>query len=555
MTDRSEDDEFLVAPQPLDGQPGGGGGNRRRRLAVGMVVFGVATILAISWLGPRLASRPYLDSLYFATPTPTLGPPPALLATALPALTGDAGLFSGTVGVLSNGFRVLDLGTGQTIASIPVFFGRDVILPAPGGGGWVCVCMAGGSVVDVQLVHIDRLGHELDRRTIGRLGTASGPDRSITVQTDLDLGADGRTGVLAVAVQGPTDWTYSLASLDLGAGTLGPLESLGTQRLDPASPAASPTASDAASPIAASQTLLEGPDVRLAPGGDRAVVWGTLHEQGDDNLAVSESIGWTIRLDRHGNPMAVHRAPGLAGLPAVCVSGGFLGPDQFAAICADASSRIAPANVPWTWSIREATADGVLTRRIDAPELANPGSDMLFDTANGAIWTWNGTAMHLRRIDAATGSVTERTFARDAKTASGGEPLGDGRPVWVRPGVTVPTPFWDQMAGSPDGTRLYLLGYAEGPNLSGGPSSLGILVVDPRTLALLGRWAPDATYVSIRTGLQGTVVMASGLAGMDDRGEPTSWDASVTFHDAGDGRILARYGTLGADLAATIIEP
>jgi hypothetical protein len=49
--------------------------------------------------------------------------------------------------------------------------------------------------------------------------------------------------------------------------------------------------------------------------------------------------------------------------------------------------------------------------------------------------------------------------------------------------------------------------------------------------------------------------MASGLAGMDDRGEPASWDASVTFHDAADGRILARYGTLGADIVATIIEP
>jgi hypothetical protein len=506
MTDRPEDDGFSVAPQPLDGHVGGGGG-RRRRLAVGVVAVGVAAILAISWLGPRLAARPYLDSLYFATPAPmsTSGLALPVLATPLPALTGDPGRFSGTVGVLSNGFQVLDLGTGQTIASMPVFFGRDVIVPAPGGGGWVCVCMAGGSVVDVQLVHIDRFGHELERRTIGRLGTASGPDRSITVQTDLDLGADGSTGVLAVAVQGPRDWTYSLAFLDLGAGRLGPLVPLGTQRLATASasgiasnppdngtgsasasPAELPTAPDTASPIAASQTLLDGPNVRLAPGGDRAIVWGTLHEQRDANLAVSESVGWAIGLDRHGKATVVDRAPGLDGLPAVCLSGGFLGPDQYAAICAEASSRIAPADVPGRWSIRETTADGVLTRRLDAPELAGPGSDMLFDTANGAIWTWSGTAMHLRRVDASNGSVTERTFARDAMTASGGEPLGDGRPVWVRPGVTVRTPFSGQMAGSPDGTRLYVLGYAGGPGSSGAPRSLGILVVDP------GRWRCSA---------------------------------------------------------------
>jgi hypothetical protein len=409
--------------------------------------------------------------------------------------------------------------------------------------------MAGGSVQDVQVVRLDSLGHELDRRTIGRLGTGSGPDRSIAIQLALDLAADGRTGVLAVAVQGPSEWTYSVASLDLETGVLGQFVSLGTQRLERPSP------SEVVTPSVASQTFVFGPQVRIAPGGDRAFVWATMQERGDDNVAVTESVGWTIRLDHDGNSTAVDPAPGLAGLPTACALGGFLAPDQFVAICADSADRIAPADVPAAWSIRETAADGGLTRRLDSPDLANFGSDMLFDTANGAIWVWNGTGMHLRRIDAATGNVTGKTFDRDAETASGGEPLGGEPPVWVRPDAKVPSPFWGRMAGSPDGTRLYLLEYAPEPGLYGPPRSIGILVVDPRTMALLGRWVADAAYVSIQMGLDGSVVMASGMPGVDDRGEQSLWDASVTFHDAGDGRILARYGRLGSEGMATIIEP
>jgi hypothetical protein len=56
-------------------------------------------------------------------------------------------------------------------------------------------------------------------------------------------------------------------------------------------------------------------------------------------------------------------------------------------------------------------------------------------------------------------------------------------------------------------------------------------------------------------GLDGAVVMASGTSGADQRGELAFWEASVTFHDAVDGRILARYGRLGEFFGPMIIEP
>jgi hypothetical protein len=536
MTDQRSDGGFSVAPEPLG--PLQGGRARRRRVTVALVGLAAVAILAIGWLGPRLASRPPVDG--FSVATPRLAPTPAApsaapYATQLPALTGDAGWFSGQVAVVSNGFRIVDLGTGQTITTIPAVPGEDGIVPTPGGDGWTCVCMGGGSVKDVQLIRFDPLGHESDRRTIGRLGTASGPDRSLAVQTGLDLAADGQTGVLAVAVQGPSDWTYSIASLDLEAGRLGPLVSLGTQRLKDGLSNPAP---------AESQRVVLGPQVRLSPGGDRALVWATLHV-GYTTNGQNGSVGWTVPLDKDGTPLAGKSVPDLGG-DSICFVGGFLAPDQFAAGC-----------VRPEWSIDTFATDGVLTRRLEMPDLADFGSDMLFDTANDAIWGWNGTAQHLVRIDAVSGNVIEMTFDPNAETSSEGEHVGGEQPVWSRPDATVPRPgmTWPQMAGSADGTRLYLLGYVTEPAPTGAPQTAGILVVDPRTMALLDRWTADAAYISIDVGLDGSVVMASGLAGEDERGEASPWESSVTFHDARDGRILARYGRLGSEGVAMIIEP
>jgi hypothetical protein len=461
--------------------------------------------------------------------------PVVVFATPLPALTGDAGRLSGTVGVASDVFRILDLGTGETIASYPVAFNQDAIVPAPSGGGWLCICMAGGSIQDVQLVHLDARGEEIGREIIGRLGSGSGADRSITIRTAFDFAPDGRTGLLAVAVQGLSEWTYSVASLDLEAGKLGALLKLGTQRLDDALSSPAP---------ALSQQIVVGPQVRIAHGGDRAFVWATLHV-GDGPGGTNESVGWTVRLDKQGEANASEPVPDLAS-DSICFEGGFLARDRFVAQCLRAE-----------WSIDMFAADGELTRRVEKPYGVDFGSDMLFDTANGAIWAWNGQAQDLSRIDTATGKAVAKTFAAGAPPTSDDERLGTKPPVWVRPDANVPLPrlAWPQMAGSPDGTRLYLLG---GTNVGGAIGTLintGILVVDPRTMMLRERWAAEAAYASIATGLNGSVVMASGVAGINESGDESLWDASVTLHDATDGRILARYGRLGREGFATIIEP
>ena len=76
--------------------------------------------------------------------------------------------------------------------------------------------------------------------------------------------------------------------------------------------------------------------------------------------------------------------------------------------------------------------------------------------------------------------------------------------------------------------------------------SAGIFVVDPGTLALLDRWDPDAQYFAVQPIDDGSIVVAAGAPAVDADGNDVPWQASLTFHDATDGRILARVSASSA---------
>jgi hypothetical protein len=102
------------------------------------------------------------------------------------------------------------------------------------------------------------------------------------------------------------------------------------------------------------------------------------------------------------------------------------------------------------------------------------------------------------------------------------------------------------MAAAPDGSRLYLVGYdAAKQSERGNQVSAGIFVVDPGTLALLDRWDPDAQYFAVQPIEDGSIVVAAGAPAVDAEGSSVPWQASLTFHDASDGRILLRLGQMG----------
>ena len=109
------------------------------------------------------------------------------------------------------------------------------------------------------------------------------------------------------------------------------------------------------------------------------------------------------------------------------------------------------------------------------------------------------------------------------------------------------------IAGGPSGDRLYSVGFdPQSTSDSGAQPSRGIFVIDRSTLALVDRWAPAADYISVAA-LTNGVVVASGMPGVQTDGTSAPWEASVTIHEASDGRILVRFGQLGEGNAPFVI--
>ena len=182
---------------------------------------------------------------------------------------------------------------------------------------------------------------------------------------------------------------------------------------------------------------------------------------------------------------------------------------------------------------------------------------MLFDTANDAAGLWDST-------DADPGPWSISGDARHAGDdlparrggCHGARTIQGVSPVWLKPGLPISHGYVGQVAGGPDGTRLFLLGFAsEADNGAVQQRSLGVFVVDTATESLVQRWHPDATYIAIQAVLDGSVVVVGGAPGADAAGMQAPWDASMTFHDAADGRILLRLGQVGQGYGSSVLEP
>jgi hypothetical protein len=572
MTERRPDQGFSVAPRPI-GDPAGAGPRRRiGRLGVAAVVLVASALVAIGWLGPRLTERPHLDVAFFATPTPgstpfaepsaTLRatiPPEFARPTPLPAVTrtGDDGL-TGAIGVAGDGFRVADLGAGAVSSPLPMNVGLDLVVPAPNGFGWVCVCandmsIEGSASRDVDFTRIDPLGREVSRRTLASFGHPSGVAPLRSISTDLDVLPDGRSAVLAVVLQTRDEWSYSVATIDLAAGTIGPFAALGTQRPTlPPRPSPSPSIDPENPPP---EPSVYGPFVRVGPDGTKAFIWSTLQEPTPDSGEHDEKVAWFVDLDRAGQPVAPRSAPGFQSLSPYCNAVAFTADDRLDALCPTYPSPQTAGDDRPTWTFSELATDGELVRQKDVPDVRSYSSDTLFDAANRIAWMWDNSRLELARIDLRSFQVTTTTFPADVDLTAGGADFAMDRPAWIRPASAVYRDLGRQMVGSASGDRLYLTAPASTTSEFGQPPSLGVFVVDPRTLALVGRWDPDALYTSVQLVDDDTILAAAGIPGYAADGREADWEASLTFHDVRDGRILLRLGQLGQAWGPSVVEP
>lgn len=556
MTDRRADEGFSVAPQRLGGGGSSGPGPwRGRPIKAILVLVACLSVIGVAGLGPRLSGKPNFDIAFFATPVPSATPRPSETPrsvffgpTPLPEITRtDGGALSGRVAVWADGFRVLDLGGGTVSSVVYTDFSRDVVLRAPDGDGWWCICMqdvggdeATGVTREVQLLRIGADGATSAPRTITTLGDAKDPAASRAIQTDIALAPDGLSGLLAVGRQTTTSWEYSVARLDLVKATIGPWTALGRQVAPPLpEPTATPNPDNPGTYLNAG-----GPYVRLSPDGSRAVVWSQLQQISNDTVTFTENRGWRISVDAAGNPGEPSVAAAFAKFPEWCPFTAFVRDDRLVATCpvfpVDGSSD------PPTLRLLDIGADGGIARQVDVPQLGSYFSEPLIDTANGIVWLWDASNLTLTRIDTSDFTLTSTMFDPLVERTPGVAAFRDAPRVWNHAGSAVGMFGPTQISGSPDGRRLYLLGYDRQPQLGrDAPQSLGVFVVDPSSLELVDRWAPAAYYSSIGCVLDGKVVAVGGQGGMDAEGRGAPWGGSMTLHDAEDGRILMRFGQVG----------
>jgi hypothetical protein len=570
MTDRRRDEAFAIAPRAIGG--GRTGRSQRRRVSA-LVVLGVAAgLVALAGLGPRLNERPSFNPGFFATdrpgpsawpsPSPTPTGYPLAYATPLPAVTrNDDGRLTGRVGFFGEGFRLVDLASGVSTSPITANPGSDLLVASPSGDGYTCICMVDegddtGMRRQVQFVRINPDGAEIERRTLLELGyaDADGPYRQI--QADIDLLPDGRRGVIAFVVQNAAEWRYEVASIDLVAGRIGPRETLGVQHRPPRAPGATPTPSpDPAEGPRGDEYGVGGPTLRIDPAGDRAVVWGSLQAQSDSVAPLIEPISWIVPLDPSGEPATPVRTDSIGAIATYCGSIGFIAPGRLIAVCpvypTDGSSTDTP---PW-W-LYEIDGHGSLVRKARIPDLISSGWDVFVDAANEVGWVWDQQNMRLSRIDLRTLDVASATYPAEAEAQAGAASFGGVAPSWVRLASATYRSFAQQMVGSPSGDRLYLVAVrSQSTSDNNQPPSLGILVVDPHTMALVGHWDPDAWYVSAQLSSDGTSLIAQGAPNYDASGAEVPWEASLTFHDVRDGRILLRLGQLGQSWGGMLLSP
>jgi hypothetical protein len=567
MTERRGDQGFSVAPQRIGGPGRGGpGGMRRRGLGLALVIAAAAAIFVISWLGPRLDQRPSFDISFFATPTPTAIPsatenatePPsdAVIATPLPAVTRpDGPVPHGTVTIANGDLQVIDLASGQRTSGPRAIPGRDAFFRTPDGDGWTCVCFDDGEIGGqdgraVLITHADAAGALVDSRSLALFPRTASETGQSDVFTDVDVFGGGHRGLLAVATRDGGPYRISVASIDIDGRTMEPIVPVGNVKGPVVAPSPSPGEEGVIQDF-----YLDGPHVRVAPDGRTAFVWAMFQQFSSDGEPTNETRAWRVALAADGSVGAVSVAKGLQDLPMFCSSVGFAAADRLAWLCPSFSDDPA-VGFDGTWVLGTVDLHGDAAGKNLIPRAGvDSYLDVLFDRGNGQVYAWDPGELTMSRFDAHTLVSTSTRFDPLVQSAPGLEPGGGTRPVSWSLGGSAVQGAYGTVTGSLDASRIYALGFDRfADSDTGNQPSLGVFVIDRSTLALLDRWAPVADYVGLAD-LPGGYVAATGLPGVNEDGHSAPWEASLTVHDATDGRVLVRFGQLGTDSPAFIVGP
>jgi hypothetical protein len=546
MTAPNDEEEVVVSLrlQPVLARPQGWRGRSSSFVAVGLVAFiviGVAlgaafdngrpasSAAAVVPSGPSVAVSPGATRRPNPTRRPQLPP--------LPAVEVIGGAFPTERRlVYAQGMQVLDLATGE-LSSPPRPY-EDLLLSL-GGDELVCACMVHGpptgdvttATVTLRFERLDTSGLVLVERDVVTFdGVVEVPD-SPGFTMVAALSTDDRWLLVLTAVRRPPVWTVELHQLDATSGALVSSTALDEIPVDVEEPEPSPSAS---SPPA-------------QPDGsppDGIHVWANWLAKSPDGGYMAATIAYAeIRDDTWTGGFREWMVPLSEGQPGQAVpiaaeaqirpNGWCVGPPEFVDAELLVQVCTSPDDRPQGYHVRRVTTDGASLDNVDLPSAPSepwiPLSAAV-DRSRRAVLTWDPVEHRLARVSMDDGAVAVQDVARSMLPESN---TSNRRGYFgADPGIVL----------SPDGQRIYTLGFGLGPGDSGTPS--GVWVFDAETLNLVDHWLPRAMLTSLGVSADGRFVYAAGANGYDVEGNQSAWPSSVTVYDAATGEIQVLYGSV-----------
>ena len=444
--------------------------------------------------------------------------------------------------VYANGLQVLDLATGELTTSPRPW--EDLLLPL-GNDEVVCACMtrmlpAGDATTASVILRFERLDSsgattiEREVTTFEDIVEVAEMDAGFTMAAGLS--ADNRFLYVLTAARRPPVWTVELQQIDVDSGELVSSTVLDEVTIDLDEPDPSPSASpETAQPDGSPPdgVYVWASALARSPDGARMVATVAYSEVRDD--------AWTggfheilVPLTDGGPGTAVTLETGRSIDPGTwCVAPPeFIDDDILVEVC---SAPNGPNGQDAFHVNLFSTGGGSLD---DVPLRVTQGVgqyqfSIALDRARRGVVSWDPVKHSLARVSVDDGEVVEREVARSMLPEE--QPGDRGGYFGADPGIVL----------SPDGLRLYALGFARGPSDSGKPT--GVWVFDAQTLNLIDHWAPRAMLTSIAVSADGRFVYAAGANGFDVLGNQTPWPGSVTVYDALTGQIQVIYGAVSRD--------
>ena len=533
----------IVGAQPRPRPPWGW--LRPLRRASGLAV---ALVVVVALGVALVATRPGQPAGVGGVASPTAAPTPAASTFGTPssppsvapsprAQAFGAPIAPRTLLLTGAQSRLLSL-PGGALSTPLVSFDQNAFgtVFARSDGTYLCACgtqSSQGEETTIQMTAqlYDTKGTLLRSFAAGAYGGgASGSaDVQSAAATSATLTPDGRTLLIGYAERGTSGWQRGLAVYDVATGARTQQVSLGSVPLQGPGPSPAPDA------------YAWAPVVTVSPDARHVVISA---EVVAGNEVVSQRW-WSA-------PLAGGRVGALTSFPtgpqslsgAACTgfgngaggTGGFASNSIFVQECGNGlTSVLHRVNL-----VGQPLGD--VTLPADFGMTGPPG--LALDPRTATYYGWDPFSGRLVRVDAAVGRVTGSVLLPKT-TADAGGPLAQlGRRLggWLVPQTYAKTYLQPSIALSPDGSRLYLVG-TTGTSFTSVAGSSGVLVLDARSLQVLGHWAPAADYDSIAVSRDGSLVYVLGMPGANN----ASQQASLTVYDAASGAVRLSLNNLGAD--------